>query len=110
MAVLIPLRNDVPFYSLQIELDSATYGIELRWNGQSSAWFLTVLNADGAVVLSSMKLVINWPMGRKIPDVGMPPGALIAVDSSNKDLDATRDDLGSRVLLYYYTAADLGLA
>ena len=107
MSVTIPLRSDLPHYSFQAELDGASYGFELRWNATAEGWFLTLSDGTGNVLLSSLRLVTDWPLGKRYKDSRLPPGSLMAYDTTGQSEAPGRDDLGSRVVLSYFTAAEL---
>ena len=100
----IPLRSDVPWYSLSVELDGRTYGLELRWNDVSNAWFISLADASGAPIISSLKVVVGWPISKRYADPRLPPGILAAIDTTGRDLPPGRSDLGSRVELHYIPA------
>lgn len=99
--VKIPLRNDLPWYSLSVELSGKTYGLELRWNEVAAAWFLSLSDASNVAIVSGLRLVIGWPLAKRYADARLPPGTFVAIDTTGKGLDPTRNDLGTRVELYY---------
>lgn len=110
MSERIPTRGDLPFYDQQVVLEGVTYTLQFRWNVRLGAWFLTVLNSEGATVIhGDAKLVVNWPINAYVVN-RQPPGALVAVDTSSegREIEAM-EDLGSRVQLVYFTTEELGL-
>ncbi len=110
MPQVIETRSDLPWYDLQVDLDGVTVTLELRWNVHVGAWYLAVLDADAVDTLQAgIRVVADFPLsaywtGRT------PPGALVAIDTAGDGRDPGVDDLGSRVVLVYFTAAELAAA
>lgn len=76
MALELPLRTDVEHFSYSLELDGSTYGFELKWNaraGDTGAWFVTVSDASGVVLVAHRRLVVDFPfLARFRSDAGLP--------------------------------------
>lgn len=108
MAVLtLPVRTDEhPHYEFRTQLEGRTYAFELRWNSRAPAWYLTIKTADGEVLVAT-KLVVGIPLTARASDRRLFPGELIAVDTSGGQKNPARGDLGNRVQVLYYEAADL---
>jgi hypothetical protein len=100
--VIIPVTND-PWGSVTVKLDGTNYQFETHWNTRAGAWFMDILSEDGVVLRGGIKIVVGWPplTAYRYGVVGMPPGAITAVDTSGQYIDPTLDDLGSRVVLLY---------
>ena len=107
MGVLtIPARPGVPHQRLFVELEGVTYGLALRWNETAGAWFANLLDRDGTVLLAGKRVALGIPLTlRAAYDRRLPPGGLLAIDTTGKGLEATLDDLGSRVKLLYVEAS-----
>lgn len=105
--VTIPLRTDLLWYELRVELDGVRYVLELRWSAREEAWYLDLKTAAGEVMAHGLKVLVDLPLGRRITDERKPPGVLIAVDTSGAHLDPGETDLGGRVQLYYLTAVEV---
>lgn len=100
-ALILPLDAVAPHYDVQVVLEGATYLFELRWNERSSAWFLSIHDGVGEVLTAGRRVVLGADLLGRSVDARLPPGTLVAVDSSGADQEAGRDDLGSRVQLVY---------
>lgn len=113
MPTEIPLRSDLPRYDLQVQLDAVTYTLELHWNTREAAWYMNVRTEDGSDIVNGIKVVVDFPLGRRTPNPLRPPGVFVAVDSSGQHLDPQWDDdlsvgdLGDRVSLLYYSAQEI---
>lgn len=107
MALEIPIVADVPDFDFQVDLDGATYTIALAWNERDAAWYLTLQTAEEETILASRKVVIDLPLWSRFKDPRLPPGVLLAIDTTGAGLDAGLDDLGRRVQLLYYSATEI---
>jgi hypothetical protein len=108
MAVLvIPTTPSVPSYTQRTTLDGREYQFEFRWNTRDSAWYFHIADEQGAHIRSAIKVVLDWPLLRRIVDERRPPGSIMAIDSSGTSTNPTLDDFGTRVKLYYLDAAEL---
>lgn len=105
--VVIPLVGDLPHYTQQVELDGATFGLELQWNFREEAWFLSLADGEGDAIASGLKLVVGFPLITRCKDSRMPGGFFQAQDTAGGDQDPGFSDLGSRVKLYYFSAGEL---
>lgn len=109
----IPLRSDLPHFDVQATLDDVTYTLEFRYNTREGFWYLHILSEGGEPILMGIKCVIDWPLARRTPTPGRPPGILSFIDTSGSrtdpgfDVDLGKGDLGDRVQLLYFEAAEL---
>ena len=102
MALLeCPTRKDLPVYHYSISLDGVTYILYFKWNDRMSKWTLTLQDAGGTDLVTNIPLVANWPLFDRFKVTGLPPGSLFAYDSTLKNIDPGRYDLGDRVRLFY---------
>lgn len=124
--VEIPLRSDLPHFTVVTELDGTLYRLEFRWNTRESAWYMHMYDAGEVLIQGSLKCVVGWPLGSlECTDPRRPLGTLVLIDTANSERDPTwtdgRDvynldtvtripgygDLGDRVRLRYWTLADM---
>jgi len=95
-------------YTQRTVLDGREYLLRLRWNERSEKWYLSIYDQDESPIYEGIKVVVNFPLlGARIVDERRPPGELMALDPSS-DRDPGLYDLGSRVVLCYVDAADIG--
>lgn len=85
---------------IQIALDGVTYGMRFRYNTRMDAWFLDLSDEEGVPILSGRRIVVDWPLLER-RSRAVPPGHLYAFDTTLRQQDPGRDDLGTRVLLLY---------
>lgn len=101
MAVILPIVPGVPFQTFGTTLDGSQYVINARWNGQDGAWFLDLLADDETPIRMGMKLVLGVLIGAR-STVDALPGVFVVRDLSGEHADATLDDLGARVIVYFF--------
>ncbi len=105
--VIVPTSQTSEFYSQQTTLDGQLYTLQFKWNRREESWYLDILTDLEDPIQYGIKIVCDWPLGRLQQDPRMPPGLLMAVDTSGLQVSPTIDDLGTRVLLVYVEEADL---
>jgi hypothetical protein len=105
--ITLPTRTDSDYYDFEIELDGRSYVLTFNWNGRDSSWYFSIADNAGTPLLSGRKLALGAPFLRRFADARLPPGELRLFDTTGKDVEAGRNDLGSRVLLVYVPAAEL---
>lgn len=105
--ITIPTK-DLSSYLISIQLDGSTYGFSFNWNIRDESWTMIVKDSLGNNLLSQ-KLVLSYPLFQQYIGIGLPPGELMAVDTTNSLTSIGRNDLGqnSDVKLIYTTEAEL---
>lgn len=102
MATLtLPVRTDVPYYDFDVDLEDRSFTLELRWNDRAGAWFLSVYDSAGAPLVSGRRVVLGSPLLGHGVSSALPPGDLLAIDTTDAGTDPGRDDFGTRVVLAY---------
>lgn len=108
MAVIeLPLRPDLPHYSFSLELEGRAFVFVFRWNARAAAWLFDVSDAEGNLLLAGRRLVLDWPLLARFTDPRLPRGELVAQDTTGKRAAPGLADLGARVKVLYFDAADL---
>lgn len=107
----LPLIPSNPNYRFGTSLDGVQYVIDIRWNARANlgggAWYMDVLQADQTPIRMGLKVVLGCVLGGRVTAPEFPQGALFAVDQSGLDVEASLDDLGTRLIVVYVPAADL---
>ena len=102
----LPLVGSLAFQTFGTTLGSTPYVMNWYWNTRDSAWYFDLLDQNESQIVSGVKVVLGIPLARRCIDPRGPDGVLIAGDLSGQGLDATLDDLGTRVVVYFYPAAE----
>lgn len=102
---IIPTPSgDQPFAEQRSTLDGRDYVLTFQWSAREERWFLSVADESNDPIASGLKIVANVPLGRRVRDARWPPGWIIAL--SENDEAPLLDELGGRVVLYYYDEAE----
>ena len=96
-----------PAYSESVVLEEKPYRLSFSWNTRGEYWSLTISDSQGAVLLDGLKIVLNFELVNEYADDRLPAGALLAVDTTGTLARIGRNDLGSRVKLFYVTPEEL---
>ncbi len=109
--VEIPLEPSVPSYRVGTALDGTQFIFDVRWNSRADidpvtgaavgAWFFDLRAEDEVMIVSGIKVVLGTLLGGRSTDPRFPNGILWAVDTSDHNREATLDDLGTRVVIYF---------
>lgn len=105
--ISLPVRNDLPHFTFNCELEGQTYGFEFWWNDRLPGWFMSISTVDGTLVLSGVRLSEGFPLTARFKDSRLPPGAIMAIDTTGRQADPRLEDLGARTQLAYIESADL---
>jgi hypothetical protein len=98
--------TDSPDQQSYMTLSGAPYTLFLVWN-ILGYWALSISDAEGARILSGIKVVLQIDFFKDHPDLGLPNGALYAVDWSNRETDIGRYDfVNDRKIELLYMSAE----
>jgi hypothetical protein len=111
MPAALPLLPSDPHQEFSATLEDRQYLFTVRWIARNASWYLSIFTEDGDAIRIGIRLVLGTALGRRSPDPRMPPGGLMVRDLADPDgtrgRDATLDDLGTRVQVWYYTREEL---
>ena len=94
MALEIPIEENELHFEVRVQLDGEFYGLTFRFNGRAQLWFLTIADADGNVAASNLALCGDTPITAHLRNTpGIPPGALICIDSQGRGDNPGETDL-----------------
>lgn len=110
MPYRLPLVPSVPSYRVGTTIEDVQYVLDVRWNARAEAWYIDILDEDETPLRMGMKVVLGAILGGRSALATMPRGMFTAYDTSGNEQDATLDDLGTRVVVYYYTEAEVAAA
>lgn len=107
----LPIVPSIAHYDFDVEIDGASYTFEFHWNARDAAWYFDLFEVDGQAIALGVKVVLGVPLARTCRHPLVTEGAFLAYDrtgsASGRGVDATFDDLGTRVLIAHVSSAEL---
>lgn len=100
----LPLNQSAPWYEFQATLEAATYTFEIYFNTRAQRWRMSIRDSGGRALLVGIPLLIRRDLTGPYHYLGIPPGALFAIDDTG---DRTEPTLSSFLIdhtLYYLEA------
>ncbi len=107
MATQLPFIPSEFDYTVNTVIEGTEFIFDVRWNGRDSAWYMDLLDVDGVMIRAGMKIALGSPMGIRVADASFPDGFFSPSDLSNTGVDAGFDDLGVRVVVFFFTNEEL---
>jgi hypothetical protein len=104
--IVLPTRTDSAYYDFSIELDGALYRFDFRWNERAYSWFCSLFDSEDSPIRQGMRVRPGLPLLMYVSDARKPPGLLLPVDTTGKNTPPGLTELGTRVLIYYFSAAE----
>jgi hypothetical protein len=106
--LIVPTPVDgYPDESERVALEGRSYGIHWLWNARDNAWAFSIADADGAPILSGVRVVLNSDLFGYSADTRLPGGRLVVIDPSGATEEPTLATLGHSCLPVYVTLAEL---
>lgn len=103
---IIPTSGAESNYTQITALDGRDYELGFRWNQREGRWYLSVSTAEDGVIQGPTKVVADWPLIYPEQDLPLPPGTLMAVDTTGQGRDPGLAELGARVVLVYFDSEE----
>ena len=100
----VPTTADEVLYQQVTNLDGVDYIFTFALNLRDGRWYLDLATEDGGVIASTIPLVVNWDLLRRVLDPRRPPGKLVCVDPTGHDIDPGPDTAPT---LFYVEASEL---
>jgi len=78
---------NAPRWRQSVQLDGAIYVLSAEWNPRADFWTMSIENNNGAVLLRSLRLVLNLPLFFPYEyDERLPPGQFIVVEPTGRSV------------------------
>ena len=107
MSEVLPVEPSIPNQRVGITLEEINYVFDFRWNDRTERWYMDISEEDETAIRNGISVSLGAILGGRIRDDRFPLGALYAVDLTGEGIEAGLDDLGERVLIYYFTFEEL---
>ena len=109
MSEILPFQPSISHYEFSTGFVGDEFVFNVRWNGRAESWFIDILARDRTHIASGLKLVLGTLIGGRSTDPRFPQGVFQVIDLSGDFRDAGFDDLGTRVIVYFYSNTELGI-
>lgn len=101
MGIVLPIDFEDPHYSVDIELSGQLYRFKVDYIERSASWKMNISLPDGTALVNGLAIKTNADLLEKYSNENLPPGTLVCLDTSGKELDPDRDSLGKNHILFY---------
>ena len=97
----LPIHSDFPSYSFKIELSSILYTLSFSFNFRTEYWVMDIQDTSGSVIQAGIPVLVKQDLLGRFADSRLPPGDLLAINLETENVEATRDNFGTSVVLLY---------
>jgi hypothetical protein len=106
-----PTDPVAPQFIRGVILDEIAYNLRFNYNGREDAWYMSVRTTENTSIAEGIKMVLEFPLLRKISSSNRPPGELMLVEDGDFTDNAGQlpglTDIGRRVSLLYFDAEEV---
>jgi hypothetical protein len=113
MPEILDTSIELSDYRQVTTLDGRDYTLRFLFNQREGKWYMSLSDESDDSIVHGVKIVPLISLLRKVTDARRPPGVLMARDTTAADidfgagekvadLDPGLNDLGARVLLFYF--------
>jgi hypothetical protein len=99
--LVLPIEPGEPSFTVEVELSGRLYTLGFDYNTRLAAWSMSIFDASLSPIVQGVRVVADAGLLDIFVDERLPPGQILAVDTSEKGIDPGEDDLGDRVILVY---------
>ena len=103
--IQLPLRNDVPAFTFQTDLDSVTYIFKFRYNSRMDRWAFDIQTANAGPIISGIPVLTGTSLLKRFEDDRLPEGELFVLNKEDETASPGRNDLQENVFILYEEAA-----
>ncbi len=118
MSLRIPTSTELSIYRQTTSLDGQDFIFRFLFNQREAEWFFSLADGNDDAIVEGVKVIVQLPLLRLVTDPRQPPGIILALDTQATVTDfsalmktTARDpglfELGERVILLYFTEAEL---
>ena len=102
--IQLPLRNDVPAFSFQTDLDGTTYSFKFRYNSRSDRWIFDILTANEIPIISGVPVLTGTSLLKRFESDLLPEGDLFVLNKEDESASPGRNDLQENAFILYNEA------
>lgn len=99
--LLIPARNDIPWYKFKITLSGTIYTLRFRYNVRMQRWIMDISDASDQDIVNGLPLILLRNLNGRFALATLPPGTFFITDDTNQGTQPTRYSFGTTHTLFY---------
>ncbi|MCK5316394.1 MAG: hypothetical protein KAJ55_00690 [Anaerolineales bacterium] len=103
--IQLPLRNDVPSFTFQTDLDGTTFMFKFRYNSRTDRWAFDIQTANEDPIVSGIAVLTGTSLLERFSDSRLPIGELFVLNKEDETASPGRNDLQENVFILYEEAA-----
>lgn len=100
----IPLNLPDASFKIRTILEDVQLILRFDWCERDIRWQISIYDTSENPLVLGMPLNVNLELIERFEIDGLPPGNLMLLDTSGRNEEAGRDDLGDRCKLVYQTS------
>lgn len=97
----LPLRNDVPWYAVQMQLSGVVYTLVFRYNVRSQRWIMDVRDPSENYIVVGLPILIDRDVAGQYVMANIPAGPFFAIDNTGTQDQPTVYSFGNTHSFYY---------
>lgn len=102
MALLeLPITNEKYNYQFDIILDGKKYFFSFNYNIRVDSWFMDIADSNEVPIVQGLLLFLGLDLLDQYSDERLPQGNLFIVNNKEDFVEATEENFGVDVKLYY---------
>jgi hypothetical protein len=102
---VIPVRSDIAAYRFVITLDGVIYRFTYKFNSRMNLWLMDIADSEANDIVVGRPIFSNVDPFRIFVQEALPPGQFIPLNLERDFIDATEENFGTQVKLFYQEAA-----
>lgn len=104
---ILQLSSDHEYQEAEFQLDAETFKVVTRYNRRIDSWMLSLYDFEGNPVATGRRITVGNFLFPWLVTSARPGGQFIALDTQDEDADPGHDDLGTRVVLFYFDVDEI---
>lgn len=97
----IPITSEDPSFKIRVTLDGRDFVLSFNFNTRMKRWTIGYYDAEENPIVVGVAMNIDSSLLRLYVQEELPPGEMILYDTSEKQIECGRDELGGRCVLLY---------
>lgn len=93
-------------FTQEVTLDETDFKLKFYWNSRFEYWSMTISDFEDNIIVSGIKLVLNYDLLNPYRHLDVPAGQLYVLDPSDTLLRINREDIDKNVSLFYVEETD----